>query len=154
MAARATLTDGVTSVALDFHFDAEGLISSVRAATRYRMVNGALVATPWQGRFWSYTVRDGIGIPLEGEVAWELPEGVALLAWTRHTDRLRIRAMMERVHHTNGSNTHRELKLDPFSPTWSFELFRSLQGGAQCRGPQEYSLIYPGAQGRVAEHIW
>jgi Family of unknown function (DUF6920) len=76
MAARATLTDGVTTVALDVHFDAAGLISSVRAAARSRMVHGTLVATPWQGRFWSYTVRDGIRIPLEGEVAWELPEGV------------------------------------------------------------------------------
>jgi hypothetical protein len=78
MAARATLTDGVTTVALDVHFDAAGLISSVRAAARSRMVHGTLVATPWQGRFWSYTVRDGIRIPLEGEVAWELPEGVWL----------------------------------------------------------------------------
>jgi hypothetical protein len=76
MSARAALTDGATSVALDFRFDAEGLISSVRAAARYRMVNGTLVATPWQGRFWSYAVRDGMRIPLEGEVAWELPEGV------------------------------------------------------------------------------
>jgi hypothetical protein len=76
MSARAALTDGATSVALDFLFDAEGLISSVRAAARSRMVNGTLVATPWQGRFWSYAVRDGMRIPLEGEVAWELPEGV------------------------------------------------------------------------------
>ena len=65
MSARATLTDGATSVALDVHFDTSGLVSSVRAATRSRMVNGALVATPWQ-RFWSYTVRDGIVFPPEG----------------------------------------------------------------------------------------
>lgn len=75
-AARATLTDGATTVALDVRFDTAGLISSVRAAARYRTVQGVLVATPWRGRFWSYAVRDGMRIPLEGEVAWELPEGV------------------------------------------------------------------------------
>ena len=118
------------------------------------MVNGALVATPWQGRFWSYTVRDGIGIPLEGEVAWNFLRVVALLAWTRHTDRLRIRAMMERVHHTNGSNTHRELKLDPFSPTWSFELFGHCKAVRNAEGHRSIASYILELQGRVAEHIW
>lgn len=76
MSARATLTDGATTVSLDFRFDAAGLLSGVRAAARHRTVNGVLVATPWQGRFWGYEVRDGMRIPLEGEVAWELPEGL------------------------------------------------------------------------------
>jgi hypothetical protein len=74
--ARATLTDGATTVSLDFRFDAEGLLSGVRAAARYRTVNGALVATPWQGRFWGYEVQGGMRIPMEGEVAWELPQGL------------------------------------------------------------------------------
>jgi hypothetical protein len=74
--ARATLTDGATTVALEVRFDTTGLISSVRAAARSRTVQGVLVATPWHGRFWSYAVRDGMRIPLEGEAAWELPEGV------------------------------------------------------------------------------
>lgn len=76
MSARATLTDGATTASLDFHFDAEGLINGVRAVARYRTVNGVLLATPWQGRFWNYEVRGSIRIPLEGEVAWELPEGL------------------------------------------------------------------------------
>jgi hypothetical protein len=74
-AARATLTDGTTTVSLEFRFDSEGLVSTVRAAARYRTVNGALEATPWQGRYWAYEVRDGMRIPLEGEVAWQLSEG-------------------------------------------------------------------------------
>jgi len=73
--ARATLTDGITTVELVFQFDAEGLISSVRSGERYREVDGALVATTWQGRFWNYELRDGMLIPLDGEVAWLLPEG-------------------------------------------------------------------------------
>jgi hypothetical protein len=73
--ARATLCDGVTTVSLEYRFGSEGLIDTARAAARYRTVNGALEATPWEGRFWAYAVRNGIRIPLEGEVAWQLPTG-------------------------------------------------------------------------------
>ena len=76
MSARASLTDGTTTVSLDFHFDDEGLLSCVRTAARYRTLNGELVATPWQGRFWHYELKDGLRIPLEGEAAWELPNGL------------------------------------------------------------------------------
>lgn len=38
-------------------------------------MKGALVAAPWLGRFWNYESRGGMRVPLEGEVAWELPEG-------------------------------------------------------------------------------
>lgn len=73
--ARATLVDGATTVSLDFRFDTEGLIGGVRAAARHRIVRGELVSAPWQGRFRDYEVRGGMRIPLEGEVAWELPAG-------------------------------------------------------------------------------
>lgn len=33
------------------------------------------MATPWQGRYGDYELRDGMLIPLEGEVAWLLREG-------------------------------------------------------------------------------
>ncbi len=73
--ARATLSDGATTVALDYHFDADGLVSRVATNSRWRSVKGAMVPTPWEGRFWSYDTRDGMRIPLEGEVAWVLPDG-------------------------------------------------------------------------------
>jgi len=73
--ASATLTDGTTTIKLVFQFDAQGLISSVRSDVRYRVVDGVKVATPWQGRFWDYELRDGMLIPLEGEVVWLLQEG-------------------------------------------------------------------------------
>lgn len=73
--AGATLTDGTTTGRVVFQFDAHGLISSVYSDGRYRDVDGMQVATPWQGRFWDYELRDGMLIPLEGEVAWLLPEG-------------------------------------------------------------------------------
>jgi MFS family permease len=73
--AKATLIDGGTMVALVFRFDESGLIASVRAETRGRMVEGATVPTPWEGRWRNYAVREGMRVPLEGEVAWLLPEG-------------------------------------------------------------------------------
>jgi hypothetical protein len=74
--AGATLSDGTTTVNLVFQFNAEGLISSINSDGRYREVDGVQVPTPWQGRFWDYQIRDGMLIPLEGEVAWLLPEGM------------------------------------------------------------------------------
>jgi hypothetical protein len=65
--ARASRVDGATTVSLVFRFDAEGLIHTAHAEARYRTVNGALVATPWQGRFWAHEVRGGMRIPLHGK---------------------------------------------------------------------------------------
>jgi hypothetical protein len=73
--ARATLTDRTISVTLVVRFDDQGLIDSVSSDARFRDVDGVQVATPWQGRFWDYTLRDGMLISLEGEVAWLSPEG-------------------------------------------------------------------------------
>jgi hypothetical protein len=73
--ARATLTDGATTVSLVFQFNAEGTISTMRAEARYR---DKLTAMPWSGRFWEYSICDGMLIPLEGEVGWEYPEGIRL----------------------------------------------------------------------------
>lgn len=73
--AQATLSDGGVSVTLLFRFNAAGLIDSVRAESRGRAVNDTVVLTPWECRVWHYEVRDGMRIPLEGEVTWQLPEG-------------------------------------------------------------------------------
>jgi hypothetical protein len=45
------------------------------AAARPRLVNGAVTRTPWRVRVWAYEVRNGVRIPMEGEVTWLLPEG-------------------------------------------------------------------------------
>ncbi len=47
----------------------------MRAEARDRVVKGAAVPTPWEGRLWHYDTRDGMLVPLESEVAWLLPEG-------------------------------------------------------------------------------
>ena len=73
--ARATLTDGATRVSADFHFSPTGEITGV-SMTRYRDVDGRGVPTPFQARFrGGYRRVGGMMVPVEGEVAWVLPEG-------------------------------------------------------------------------------
>jgi hypothetical protein len=73
--ARASLDDGANRATLDFGFDDEGLITTVRARERFRSVDGKFVPTGWHGKFSEYAWRDGMRIPLLGEVAWLLPDG-------------------------------------------------------------------------------
>ena len=72
--AKATLKDGKTSLTVLFRFNESGLIESVRAEERGRTVAGAVIPTPWEGRWSNYELRDGMRIPFEGEVAWILPK--------------------------------------------------------------------------------
>ncbi len=74
--ARATLTDGAIMLTLTFRFGDDGLINSARAESRGRLVNGVPSGAPWQGRFWNYAIRDGMRVPLEGEVSWVMPDGI------------------------------------------------------------------------------
>ncbi len=73
--ARATFTDGALTIALHFGFAASGVIATVWADARGRTVGRQVVPTPWLGRFWDHQERGGMLLPVEGEVAWLLPEG-------------------------------------------------------------------------------
>lgn len=73
--ANATLVDGPLTLTLLFRFDDFGLIESFRAESRGGMVGKRMVQAPWEGRFSNYQVRDGMSVPLAGEVAWMRPEG-------------------------------------------------------------------------------
>ena len=76
-AARATLTDGATTVSMDVHFAADGGIAST-SALREREVNGRSVAMQWEGTYSSeFLLVDGMKIPKSAEVSWILPEGRA-----------------------------------------------------------------------------
>lgn len=81
--ARGTLTDGSITVTMLFVFNEQGLIDTVRAEARGRTVGGNIVPTSWSGRFWNYAERDGMLVPLDGEVSWLLPEG-AKPYWRGH----------------------------------------------------------------------
>lgn len=74
-AAIAVLADGDTQVELRFDFGEDGFVSSVRAEGRGRYVDGQMVPTLWEGRFWNVQERAGMRVPIDGEVAWILPEG-------------------------------------------------------------------------------
>lgn len=73
--AQAMITDENFEIKLLFDFDEQGLISKIYSDGRYRIVDGKQVATPWQGHFENYAWRDNMLIPLDGEVAWLIPEG-------------------------------------------------------------------------------
>lgn len=78
--ARVTITDpaavgGPLSVTMLFRFDREGRIESVYADERGAEIDGELVPTPWEGRWWNYQERSGLLVPTEGEVAWLFPSG-------------------------------------------------------------------------------
>src|SRR5690606_33294332 len=74
--ARATLTDGGTTVSLEFLFGDDDLVAGIRSPARYRDVKGTLTPTPWQGRFRHYEVHSGIRIPTAGTIAWVGESGV------------------------------------------------------------------------------
>jgi hypothetical protein len=76
--AQGTLTEGSMSITMLFTFNEQDLIETVRAEARGRKVGGKVIPTPWYGRFWNYEERSGMQIPLNGEVAWLLPDGAKL----------------------------------------------------------------------------
>lgn len=73
--ARATLKDGDLSLTLLFRFNKDNLIDTILAEARGRMMAGTTMPVPWLCRFSNYAIRDGMQVPLDGEVAWLLPEG-------------------------------------------------------------------------------
>lgn len=74
-AARATISDGEWHVTMTFRFNSEGLIDTVYSDGRSRLVGKRVETMPWQGRFKNYEERNGMKIPLYGEVEWLTPEG-------------------------------------------------------------------------------
>lgn len=74
--AQVALADGEVEVSLLMRFDPRtGLIDSVRAEARGRTVGEAVMLTPWEGRWSDYAERNGMKVPMSGEVAWLTPEG-------------------------------------------------------------------------------
>ncbi len=72
--ALATLTDAGTTVSLEFHFADDGSVARVYTPERPREVNGAYEEAAWEGAFWDYATRDGMKIPTQGAVEWQLPD--------------------------------------------------------------------------------
>ena len=81
--ALATLTDSGLTVSLEFTFNEKGEITNTFSPARYYEKNGEYKLFPWAGRFWNYQKYSGMMIPIEGEVAWHLPEGL-MPYWRGH----------------------------------------------------------------------
>ena len=73
--ANATIVDGPLTLTLLFRFNDAGLIDSFRAEARGGMVGDEMVMAPWEGNWSNYQTRDGMTVPITGEVAWMRPEG-------------------------------------------------------------------------------
>ena len=78
--ARATIDHGDVSASLTFSFNEDDEVTRVYTEERYRRVEGGFEPTPWSGYWHNYQRRNGIRIPMEGEVIWHLPDG-DLEAW-------------------------------------------------------------------------
>lgn len=83
--ALATIEQSGTSAAVVFYFDEQDLVESIYAPDRLREVDGRYEPTPWTGQWRNYQIRQGLLIPIEGEVAWNLPDG-DLTYWQAHLD--------------------------------------------------------------------
>lgn len=73
--ARATMTDEPLTLTLLFRFGADGLIASVHADARSATLDGVAVMLPWECRLSDYQTRDGMRVPLTGEVSYVTPQG-------------------------------------------------------------------------------
>jgi hypothetical protein len=75
--ALATLSDCDSTVSLEFSFNERGEIIRFFVPARIHSLKGETKELPWAGRLWNYEERNGMMIPLEGEVSWQMPEGNA-----------------------------------------------------------------------------
>ena len=73
--ANATINDGPLRLTLLFRFNDAGLIESFRAEARGAMDGKEMTMIPWEGNWSNYQKRDGMTVPLTGEVAWMRPDG-------------------------------------------------------------------------------
>jgi hypothetical protein len=69
-AAVATLTDGGTSVSLEFRFNTEGDMAGVFTEARFREVGGRYEPAPWGARVLAWAEHDGTRIASDVEVGW------------------------------------------------------------------------------------
>jgi hypothetical protein len=78
--AKATIDHGDVSASLTFSFNEDDEVTRVYTEERYRRVEDGFEPTPWSGYWHSYRRRNGIRIPMEGEIVWHLSDG-DLEAW-------------------------------------------------------------------------
>ena len=86
--ALATLQDGHTTVTLEFRFDDAGDVTEVFAHDRFSENGGRYEPRPWLVRCRNYQTFDGIRVPVDCEVEWQLERG-PLAYWRGRVSSLR-----------------------------------------------------------------
>ncbi len=85
--ALATLTDRGITVSLEFRFGEDTAISGVFAAGRWMRGTHGYRQLPWEGHFGEYTERQGMRVPLAGEVGWHEHDAWREV-WKANVDRI------------------------------------------------------------------
>lgn len=75
-----------TAAEVTLMLDGDGRISEAFAPDRGAMIRGAIVPTPWRGRFSDYRLHDGVWLPFVGEVSWETKTD-PFAYWQGHIER-------------------------------------------------------------------
>jgi hypothetical protein len=68
--ALATLTQGTTTVSLEFRFNEANEIGAIYTPARWGRFGRVFRQAPWEGHFGSYRRVQGVLVPGEGEVGW------------------------------------------------------------------------------------
>ncbi len=71
----AAMTHAGKTVTGRFHIDDGGEITAFSSGDRFREVDGTPVRTMWKGSYRNYREVDGMRVPHDVEVLWELEEG-------------------------------------------------------------------------------
>lgn len=58
------------TIALEFRFNGAGEIESIYTPARPRKVKAGYAMAAWEGHFAQYEMRQGMRVPLRGEVGW------------------------------------------------------------------------------------
>lgn len=68
--ALATLTDGRSTVSLEFRFNQADEVTGIYSPGRWGSFDGGYRQVAWEGAFRDYARRDGVLVPTHGEVGW------------------------------------------------------------------------------------
>jgi hypothetical protein len=86
--ARATLTTHHTTASLVFHVNAQNEVSHVTGERASLTDEETTERRPWRGYWRRYALRNGLRVPLAGEVAWEHPDGTEASYWRGHVTQI------------------------------------------------------------------
>jgi hypothetical protein len=85
--ARASITHQGNTASIIFHFNDRDEVERIHADRWYRRDDGEFDLVPWTGYWFSYQTRNGLLIPTEGRVEWNLPDG-DLVYWQAALDEI------------------------------------------------------------------